>query len=863
MLKKLLGDYHAAPNSFDELLDAHRQPRAHWQTLLANLAKESPQVMRQRLDAVAQQVRENGVTYNVYADAKGKQRPWDLNLLPLILPHAEWAGIEAAVIQRAGLLNQILGDLYGEQRLLQEGLLPSALIHGNAGFLRPAHGIKNLDGVALHFYAVDLARAPNGQWWVLADRTQAPSGAGYALENRAVIARTFTDLLRELQVQDLSGFFRTMCDSLALWGRQCAANSGTPLRASEAPLIVLLTPGPYNETYYEQAYLARHLGLPLVEGSDLTVRGGCVWLKTLSGLQRVHVIMRRVDDDFCDPLELRSESALGVAGLTEAARLGNVLIANSLGANLLESGALLGFLPALSKRLLGAPLLMPSVATWWCGEPAALEQVISKLDQLVIKPSVPQLRQLPVFGQDLDAAGRASLIAKLRANPRDYIAQELVRLSQAPVYQPGNSSSLSPCAVGLRVYACATANGYVVMPGGLTRVASGSDSRVITMQRGGSSKDTWVQARTLVSPHRHAPRTTTAKDLIRDDTHLSSRMAENLYWLGRNTERCDNIARLLRVALNFLFSLSAGEDSVEWTRVKALCADLQLIETPEPVSPDSVTTVSVSGAVGQSQSQSQTATPAPVIRWSNTRIQAALLLAVVTPEVPGLACQQQQLYNSASQLRERLSADNWRALNRMLQRTKGADELTPAEAMSILDDSIASLMTLSGFALDGMTRDLGWSFLSIGRRLERLQFQTQVLQHALLMDADGGLEWLLELADSIVTYRSRYREQPQWLPVLDLLLLDQTNPRSLAFQLDGLLGSLGKLSDSHGVCGLSLLTPLLEQLQGLDVDAELYCANPRLLDLLGRIQLASGQLSEQLSVRFFSYTATSKQQAPT
>ncbi|MBX9754560.1 MAG: circularly permuted type 2 ATP-grasp protein, partial [Pseudomonadaceae bacterium] len=274
MLNKLHGAYRASANSFDELLDANHQPRAHWQALLASLAKESPQAMRQRLEAVESQVRENGVTYNVYADAKGVQRPWDLNLLPLILPDEEWAGIEAAVSQRATLVNQILGDVYGEQRLLQEGLLPSALIHGHAGFLRPAHGIQHPGNVALHFYAVDLARAPNGQWWVVADRTQAPSGAGYALENRAVLARAFPDLLRDLKVQDLAGFFSNMRDSLAHWGRQCAANGGVPLRGSEAPLIVLLTPGPYNETYYEQAYLARYLGLPLVEGSDLTVRDG-------------------------------------------------------------------------------------------------------------------------------------------------------------------------------------------------------------------------------------------------------------------------------------------------------------------------------------------------------------------------------------------------------------------------------------------------------------------------------------------------------------------------------------------------------------------------------------------------------------
>ncbi|MDP2245692.1 circularly permuted type 2 ATP-grasp protein [Pseudomonas sp.] len=853
MLKKLLAEYRAAPNSFDELLDAAKQPREHWRAMLGSLAKESPQVMRQRLESVESQIRENGVTYNVYADTKGMQRPWDLNLLPLILPHDEWAGIEAAVVQRATLLNRILGDVYGEQRMLQEGLLPPALVHGHAGFLRPAHGIRHIDNLALHFYAVDLARAPNGQWWVVADRTQAPSGAGYALENRAVIARTFPDQLRDLNVQDLAGFFSSMRDSLAHWGRQCAANGGVPLRGSESPLIVLLTPGPYNETYYEQAYLARYLGLPLVEGSDLTVRGGIVWLKTLSGLQRVHVIMRRVDDDFCDPLELRTESALGVTGLTEAARLGNVLIANSLGSSLLESGALLGFLPALCKRLLGESLQMPSVATWWCGEPAALEQVLANLDQLVIKSSFPQLRQLSMFGQDLSGEARATLIAKMRANPRNYVAQELVRLSQSPVWKASAPAGLSACAVGLRVYACATPNGYVVMPGGLTRVATGPDSRVIAMQRGGSSKDTWVQARAHATTHRPPTRTTTSKDLIRDDTHLSSRMAENLFWLGRNTERCDNIARLMRVTLHVLLNVSPQERGAEWSTVKGLCAWFQLIETP-----DKDALAQQSQGLGQTQSQQQSAPP--VVRWSDARIETALLLAVVSPSVPGLASQQQQLYNTASQLRERLSADNWRALNRMLQRSGNSDaRLTPSEAMSVLDDAAASLMTLSGFALDGMTRDLGWSFLSIGRRLERLQFQTLVLQRALAMETDGGLDWLLELSDSIVTYRSRYRAQSEWLPVLDLLLLDSSNPRSVLFQIAGILKSLAKLALTYGSCGETLLLPLKTALLALDPDEDLYCANPALISLLQRINHASVELSQQISARFFSYTASEHQ----
>jgi uncharacterized circularly permuted ATP-grasp superfamily protein/uncharacterized alpha-E superfamily protein len=858
MLNQLLADYPGAPDNFDEMLDAGKQPRPHWRAMLNSLGRESPELMRQRHEAVQRQVRENGVTYNVYADAKGMQRPWDLNVLPLILPHEEWAGIESAVIQRATLLNRILGDVYGEQRMLAEGVLPPALIHDHSGFLRPCHGLAHSDGIALHSYAADLARAPNGRWWVVADRTQSPSGAGYALENRSIIARSFPDLLHDLKVQNLAGFFGAMRDSLAHWGRRCAASSGTPLRDSESPLIVLLTPGPYNETYYEQTYLARYLGLPLVEGSDLTVRNGNVWLKTLSGMQRVHVIMRRVDDDFCDPLELRADSALGVAGLTEASRRGNVLIANSLGSGLLESGALLGFLPVLCERLLGEPLKMPSVATWWCGEPAALEEVIDQLDQLVIKPSFPQLRLPPVFGQDLKGEARTAFIDKLRTDPRSYVAQELVRLSQAPVWRPGPPGGLSACAIGLRVYACATPNGYVVMPGGLTRVATGPDSRIITMQRGGGSKDTWVQASERVDAQSPSKRASTSEDLIRDDTHLSSRMAENLFWFGRSAERCDNTARLMRVTLNFLLDVRPANRGAEWPAVQALCARLHLVDPKaqeQTLAKSQAKNQSQTQDKAQTQTQTQTSPSGPAMLFSDAQIESALLRAVMSPEVPGLARQQQQLYQIASQLRERLSVDNWRALNRVAQRPTGAGRrLSRSEAMTILDEAAVSSMTTAGYALDGMTRDLGWRFLSIGRRLERLQFQSAALQRALGMDVGGNLDWLLELSDSIVTYRSRYQARPEWLPVLDLLVLDESNPRSIVFQVDGILSGMKKLAISYGACGEERLTPLRSELFALSPETDLRCGSARLIDLLYRINVISEAMSDQITVQFFSHT---------
>ena len=525
---------------------------------------------------------------------------------------------------------------------------------------------------------------------------------------------------------------------------------------------------------------------------------------------------------------------LGVTGLTQAARRGNVLVANSLGSSLLESGALLGFLPALSRRLLGEALKMPSVATWWCGEPPALAAVIANLDRLVIKPSFSQLPQAAVFGQDLSGEAREALIAKLRANPNNYIAQELVRLSQAPVWKRGAAPGLQARAVGLRVFACATPNGYVVMPGGLTRVATGPDARVLTMERGGASKDTWVQARARVELHQLQKRSITGADLVREDSNLSSRVAENLLWYGRNAERCDNIGRLLRIALTYLFNIRFDQRGAEWPTIKALCIQFQLLDAEKKPA--------ATGAL-------------PAASFTDAEIESALLLAVVSPDVPGLARQQRQLHRVAAQLHERFSVDNWRALNRMVQSAALPGERpSQSEVMTILDDAAASLMMLSGFALDGMTRDLGWRFMSIGRRLERLQFQCVALQGALAMDGKGNLDWLLELSDSIITYRARYRAQPEWLPVLDLLLRDETNPRSIMFQVDGLLGTLRKIAKTHGDCGEHLLAPLKDELIALSPDTDFNYGNATLSALLNRIELASSALSEQISVQFFSYT---------
>jgi uncharacterized circularly permuted ATP-grasp superfamily protein/uncharacterized alpha-E superfamily protein len=825
MSRELLAEYPQAADRFDELFESPQTPRAHWKPLIEQLAAWPAERMRERLHSVHGQVRENGVTYNVYADPQGADRPWELDLLPMILPQEQWSLVEAAIVQRATLLNKVLMDVYGEQRLLKEGLLPPALVYGHAGYLRPCRGAKHAGDVMLHFYAADLARSPDGHWWVIGDRTQAPSGAGYALENRIIISRAFPQLFRDLKVQHLAQFFAALRDSLTHWApRPDGEMSGSPF-------TVLLTPGPHNETYFEHAYLARYLGLGLVEGNDLTVRDGCVWLKTLSGLQRVHAILRRLDDDYCDPLELRSDSALGVPGLVDAVRRGNVLVANALGSNLLESSTLLGYLPNLSQKLLGEPLKMPSVATWWCGEPAALNEVIANVHRLVIKGAFPQQRVEPMFGEDLDERGKKRVIAMLRSRPNDYVAQELVRLSQAPVWDRAHPRLL-PRSIGLRVFACATPNGYVVMPGGLTRVASAADARVISMQRGGSSKDTWVLASGPVSSFSLLRRSVQEQDLVRAGTNLSSRVVENLFWFGRYCERSDTSARLLRVALGRFGDNVPGDDD----------------ERARPVMLELLRRAGILPASG--------ALP------GDKDLSAALRAAITDDAQPGLAANLRQLMRVASNLRERLSLDNWRTLNRLTQAVtqRRGRKVAFSDLLAELDLAIAGFTTLSGYALDGMTRDPGWRFLSIGRRLERLQWLCTTLKQTVAGPAEMDLTWLLRLADSIITYRARYMARPEWLPVLDLLIRDEANPRSIAFQVHGLRDYAQRLADLFGDFGDERFHGALKGLLQIDPANELQPGSERLLARLDEWQAAAYRHGEQLGLRFFSHVGEASSQ---
>ena len=802
-----LATYVPDPRRYDELLDENGALRAHWRPLIERLtANKAHDTARRALELTRRLIVENGVAYNVYTDPQGADRPWALDPLPLVLSQDEWREIEKGVVQRARVLDALLVDLYGPQRLLAEGLVPPELPFGHPNFLWPCHGLVPRGASWLHIYAADLARAPNGGWWVLADRTQSPSGAGYALENRDIVEQVLPETIRDLGVRRVRDFFSEMRERLR------------SLSDEEAnPLVVILTPGPFNETYFEHAYMARQLGLPLVEGHDLTVRNEIVYLKTLGGLKRVHTILRRLDDDYCDPVELRGASTLGVPGLISAIRAHNVVITNALGTGVLESAAWLGFLPGVAERLLGESLQLPSVATWWCGEKPALDYVLANLDRLVVKPTYPNQQFEPVFGSDIKGDDREALIRRLQARPYAYVAQEHVALSQAPVWRSNGTPSFAARAFTIRVYAIATQTGFRVLPGGLARVASENAVDVVSTQRGGGSKDIWVLSdgedeRAATGAHRRL------QVSIRPDD-VPSRLVENLFWLGRYTVRCADNARLLRSTVRVRVDRSV------WIHAVRICRALGVI-AKEP-------------------------TPA------NLRD---------GPDPYGIAADVKHIAWCASQVRSRLSARYWRAvvgLQRQVQEA-AASRQEPREALERLALSLAAL---SGYAAEDMTHDEGWRLLRIGRRVERLQFTAGLLaQHLVAASAtrQGQVEWLLDVCHSISIYRSRYFVAPRLGSALDLLVRDGHHPVALAFQCGSIARDLDELAASLKISrdpGLEAAIPEFTDSDLLTLESEGDEARAARQALAARLQVlhaAGAQFSDRLSMRHFSHTGDSQ-----
>jgi uncharacterized circularly permuted ATP-grasp superfamily protein/uncharacterized alpha-E superfamily protein len=818
--------YEPGDGAFDEAFTPGAEPRPHLAEFWRGLEALGAGEVTKRWEQGGRMIRENGVTYNVYGDPRGMDRPWVLDPIPLVLAPDEWSRVARGLDQRARLLNAVLADIYGPQRLLVEGLLPAEMIFQSPNFLRPVSGYTPPGGVHLHLYAADLARAPDGGFWVLGDRAQAPSGAGYALENRIVVSRLLPALFRDGRVERLAPFFSGLRDSL----------TNLAPRGREQPRVVLLTPGPYNETYFEHAYLARYLGYTLVEGADLTVRDQQVYLKTLGGLERVDVILRRMDDVFCDPLSLRSDSSLGIAGLAQAARRGNVTIANALGSGLVESPALLAFLPSLCRRLLDEELELPSVATWWCGQEGPRRYVLEHLPELVVKAAFAGQPYFdPVFGGALSSEERAELAKKIEARPYAYVAEEQVALSTAPVWA---SDSVQPRHVGLRTFLARSGEGYTAMPGGLARISRARDSLVVSMQRGGGSKDCWVQSSGLPSSLSLLRPPGGRVEIVRSGADLASRVADNLFWLGRYVERAEGLTRLLRSIVARLTDDSSAHGP-------GLAALLAALETNAELEPNSLT-------------------------HSEGKLERRLFELLVSPTpARTLRATVECAYRAGSVARDRISADTWRVLSIMqdlVLRFELVQRLELHDALEALDRLVLWFSAFNGLSRENLVHGPGFRFADIGRRIERALYATRLVRSTLLRGNEGApFEALLEVADSSITYRSRYRGMFAMEAVLDLVLMDETNPRSVAFQLVALNEHVEKLPRTERGAGLSptarTALKMLASLRLADLGA-LARPSPdgrreRLDELCAALETDLPTMADQLTLSYLAHAAPS------
>jgi uncharacterized circularly permuted ATP-grasp superfamily protein/uncharacterized alpha-E superfamily protein len=720
----LAAGYRTLPSVPDELMDPTGAIRPVWGQLTDHLSAMTAAEIAARFARGDQYLRDAGVYYRQYGEGGVAERDWPLSHVPVVIAEDEWQHLAAGLIQRADLLEAIAADLYGENRLVADGHLPASLIAASPEWLRPLVGVQPRSGHFLHFLAFEVGRGPDGGWWVLGDRTQAPSGAAFALENRVATTRVFPELYRHANVHRLAGFFRAFLDALQ------------GLRDDNESRVAILTAGPLNETYYEQAYIARYLGLLLLEGEDLTVVNGGLMVRTVDGLRPVSALWRRLDASWADPLELDERSELGTPGLVGAIRSGGVTMVNALGAGVLETRALLAFIPKICAALRGETLLIPNIATWWCGQPAELAHVRANAGAMMIGPALStrlplELDRRTVFGGKVRSDDGQTLEAILQSEAPMLVGQEAVTLSTTPAYFEG---ALVPRPMSVRMFLARTPSGWIVMPGGFARIGTSDDPTAIAMRSGGTVADVWVIGTAPVAEVSMLPHAGTA-EIRNRPAMLPSRAADNLYWLGRYVERTEGLMRLVRA---YHARLAEVEDDSS-PLAAAIAAHL-----------------------------------------------AAYGVAVAKPISPGLLGVLDAAVASARKIQDRLSVDGWTALtdldktaHRMVPTVRPGDDA--ADALSAL---LRKVTGFAGLVHDNMYRFMGWRFLSIGRSLERAAMMSGLL--AAFADpfaSEGGLDLALEVGDSVMTHRRRYSVTTTRETVIDLLALDAANPRSILFQL--------------------------------------------------------------------------------
>lgn len=765
-------------SSYDEMFDEHGNVREHWKQLKINLETLGSDQLGAKRQEIDWRLEDNGVTYNVYNDPNGMSRPWRLDPIPLILPSSEWKIIEAGVQQRAKLINLLFKDIYGEQRILKEDIVPAEVIYGHNGFLREVHGIFGHLEHPMMLVAVDLARGPDGKMWVINDRTQAPSGLGYAVENRLTMNSAMQGLHTNIDVQPLFSFFENFKSMILGLGNT----------TKNEPLNVLLSPGPHNETYFEHAYLSSFLGLTLVQGQDLLAKGGSLWLKSLKGLRRVDAIIRRVDESYCDPLELRAESRLGVSGLTQVLRRKGVSMANPLGSGVLENLGLHPFMPRLAQFFLNEELILPQIATWWCGQEKEREYVRENISKLILKTIDRQGDEPSTYiGKNLSIQEQESLYTKILEEPYRYVGQEEVQFTTAPTLIDGE---IKPRKVILRSFAIATHDEYEVMPGALVRVGSSDETLFVTGQNGGSSKDLWIldDSNSMTQSMQGMTQSISQSSPIKDTTvfmntvvtensleNIPSLRAENLFWLGRYLMRVVMSARMVRLTLKSLANATRYETCGDTQAQEILCNTLTHLSMTYP------------GFLGREK----TSDPLEEI-WS---------VMTDTHRIGSLSQVITMLFGASTSTRNLLPLESWRIQERLVREWNTfSRQSQPSQRKMIsgLDGLLVQLMAYKALIEESLFAEQGLILYDIGARLERSGLLIAKARSMLTSVYEPFseyeiLETLLSSNESLNAYRAHYRSSITLPQVSEFLLLNIHFPKSLISEINQLLKVVPKL----------------------------------------------------------------------
>lgn len=779
-------DYQPLASAYDEAKDVQGQLRGHWKKLVAGLESLGRTELDRRWRQGLAQIQRDGVTFNPYDAEHGSSRPWMLDPIPMVFAESEWNTLATGIEQRARLFEALLADLYGPQRLLREKIIPAELYFGNPVIFPAYHGLISPDQRHLSLYATDLARGPDGRWIVTGDRSRAPFGLGYVLENRFIASQVFPTLFRRGQIRRVASFFVNLRKSLA----------SQAFRAKENPRIVLLSSGPSSRSYFEDAYLARYMGFILAEGGDLAVRNNRVMLKTLGGLLPVEVIFRRTDDELCDPVELSGATMRGVAGLVESCRQKNVTVANSLGSRAVESPAFLPFLQQICKFLLAEQLKLPTVQTWWCGDSAGLAHVLKNLNQLIIRRAFrTDADEAPLRPAEMSSQQLQILIHELHKYPSRFVGQESLVRSTVPVW---TEEGAKPWHLAVRTFTTVRAESTSVLPGGLARISPDYRRLDSTMTSGERSQDIWVLADSPVKDVRLTPLYGDQVELRRSGPDLPSRAADNMFWLGRYMGRAEGTVRLLRE----VFQLMSSESDRNETLSHLLRALVDLGQ----IDPDYV--------IKELKSQLPSIEEALPVAMFDVQRDRSLRSSV------------QNAMRIVAAVPDRINPDMSRVIRRLGDSCALSSGQAPsaAQSLAVLEDSLPHILAFEGLVCENMTRGFGWLFLDMGIRIERAWQMTLLLDSTLTQvtaEEPLVLESLLQIGASMMTYRARYLSNLQVAPVIDLLVCDETNPRSIAYQLNRIHEHVNNLprADQYGVRSLeqSFAFNLLSLVQLADV----------------------------------------------